>query len=78
MASELSSLRFNTLFRAERSFTIRYSNAIAKCSLCGLNIGNLDIAQLIYFQSRNSVCVVSVAFSDMLCKIALFNRTLEE
>ena len=38
IGSELSSLNFNSSFRAEQSFAIRYPNVVIK-SLCG----NLDI-----------------------------------
>jgi len=59
IGSELSSPNLNSSVRAERSFVIRYLNVVIK-PLCG----NLDICLNNYFQSRNSVCVLSVADHD--------------
>jgi len=58
---ELSSLNFNSSFRAERSSAIRYPNVVIE-SLCG----NLDICyhDNAYFQLRNSIRVISLADRD--------------
>jgi len=63
IASELSSLNFYSSVRAERSFVICYPNVVIK-PLCS----NLDIClnyhTCVYFQSRISVSVISVADRD--------------
>ena len=59
IGSNLSSPNFNSLVRAKQSFAIRYLNVVIK-SLCG----NLDICLNYYFQSQNSVRVLSVADRD--------------
>ena len=77
IGSELSSPNLNSSVRAERSFAIRYLNVVIKPLY-----GNLDIClnYLVnaYFQSRNSVCVLSVTDRDqkwnMVFWIALFSR----
>jgi len=58
IASELSSLSFNSSERAEQSFVIRYPNIVIK-SLGG----NLGISPN-YFQLWNSLRVISVADRD--------------
>jgi len=63
ITSELSSLNFNSLVRAEQSFAIHYPNVVIK-PLCG----NLDIClnyhANAYYQSKNSVRVISVTNRD--------------
>jgi len=77
IGSELSSPNFNTSVRAERSFAIRYLNVVIK-PLCG----NPDIGLNYYFQSRNSVRMLSVTDHDrklkMLFWIALFGCALAQ
>ena len=79
ITSELFSLNFNSFVRAEQSFAICYPNVVIE-SLCG----NLDIClnyyANAYFQSQNSVRVLSVADRDrkLFFLIVLFGRALEQ
>ena len=59
VASELSSLNFNSSVRAERAFAIRYLNVVIKSLWVNLDFC-LNCHANIKFQSRNSVRVISV------------------
>jgi len=70
IGSDLSSLNFNSLIRAEQSFAIHYPNVVIKSLY-----GNLDIClnyyAIAYFRSRNSVRMLSVANRDRKWKMLL-------
>ena len=72
-ASELSSLGFISLARAEQSFAIRYPNVVIK-SLCGNLVICLSYNANNYFQPQNSVRVLSVA--DRKWQMLLLNHAL--
>ena len=69
IASELSSLNFNSSVTAEPLFVICYLNIVIK-SLCGNRSIFLNYHANVYFQSRNSVRVISIALMNSLADFA--------